>query len=170
MVATSAKPTVRFYPTRNDLSASVREQVVTILSQSLAASLDLKTQTKQAHWNVKGKDFYQLHELFDEMAGELEEYVDMVAERVTALGGTALGTARMAAGQSILPEYPTDIVGGMDHVTALADRYAAYAKHVREAIDTTDELGDADTADLYTEVSRTIDKRLWFLEAHLISE
>ncbi|WP_204137467.1 DNA starvation/stationary phase protection protein Dps [Halomicronema sp. CCY15110] len=170
MVATSAKPTARFYPTRNDLSASVREQVTAILNQSLAATLDLKTQTKQAHWNVKGKDFYQLHELFDEMAGELEEYVDMVAERVTALGGTALGTARMAAEQSILPEYPINAVNGMDHVTALADRYAAYAKHVREAIDATDELGDADTADLYTEVSRTIDKRLWFLEAHLISE
>jgi starvation-inducible DNA-binding protein len=170
MVATSTKPTARFYPTRNDLSTSVREQVAAILNQSLAATLDLKTQTKQAHWNVKGKDFYQLHELFDEMAGELEEYVDMVAERVTALGGTALGTARMAAGQSILPEYPVDAVNGMDHVTALADRYAAYAKHVREAIDATEELGDADTADLYTEVSRTIDKRLWFLEAHLISE
>jgi len=170
MVATPTKPVARFYPTRNDLSASVREQVTAILNQSLAATLDLKTQTKQAHWNVKGKDFYQLHELFDEMAGELEEYVDMVAERVTALGGTALGTARMAAGQSILPEYPVDVVNGMDHVTALADRYAAYAKHVREAIDATEELGDADTADLYTEVSRTIDKRLWFLEAHLISE
>ena len=170
MVTTSTKPTARFYPTRNDLSASVREQVVTLLNQSLAATLDLKTQTKQAHWNVKGKDFYQLHELFDEMAGELEEYVDMVAERVTALGGTALGTARIAADQSILSEYPIEAVSGEDHLTALADRYGVYAEHIRAAIDTTDELGDADTADLYTEISRTMDKRLWFLEAHLISE
>lgn len=168
MVATPTKSTARFYPTRNDLSAETRERVVAILNQSLAATLDLKTQTKQAHWNVKGKDFFQLHELFDEMAGEIEEYVDMVAERVTALGGTALGTARIAAAESILTEYPTDAVNGEDHVTALADRYGAYAKHVREAIDKTDELGDADTADLYTEISRTIDKRLWFLEAHLI--
>lgn len=169
MVATPTKSNVRFYPTRIDLSADVREKVVAILNQSLAASLDLKTQTKQAHWNVKGKDFYQLHELFDEMAGEIEEYVDMVAERVTALGGTALGTARVAAANSILPEYPLDAIDGMEHVTALADRYAAYAKHVRAAIEATDELGDADTADLYTEISRTIDKRLWFLEAHLIN-
>jgi starvation-inducible DNA-binding protein len=168
MVATPTKSTTRFYPTRLDLGASVREPVVALLNQTLAASLDLKTQTKQAHWNVKGKDFYQLHELFDEMAGELEEYVDTVAERVTALGGTALGTARVAADQSILPEYPLDAIDGSEHVEALADRYAAYAKHVREAIDTTDKLGDADTADLYTEISRTIDKRLWFLEAHLI--
>ncbi len=168
MVATTAKQ--KMYPTRIDLAADVREKVISILNQTLAASLDLKTQTKQAHWNVKGMDFYQLHELFDEMAGELEEYVDMVAERVTALGGTALGTARIAASESILSEYNLDAVSGSDHVTALADRYGTYAKHVREAIEQTDELGDADTADLYTEISRTIDKRLWFLEAHLINE
>ncbi len=170
MVATPTKTNVRFYPTRIDIAANVRESVVAILSQTLAASVDLKTQTKQAHWNVKGKDFYQLHELFDEMAGEIEEYVDMVAERITALGGTALGTARTAADASILPEYPLDAVDGETHVAALADRYAAYGQHVREAIDQTDELGDADTADLYTEISRTIDKRLWFLEAHLINK
>ncbi|MDB9527589.1 DNA starvation/stationary phase protection protein Dps [Oscillatoria sp. CS-180] len=169
MIATPTKSDVRFYPTRLDLAADIREKVVTLLNQSLAATLDLKTQTKQAHWNVKGKDFYQLHELFDEMAGELEEYVDMVAERVTALGATALGTARVAADNSILPEYPLDAIDGDEHIMALADRYAAYAKHLREAIDATDDLGDADTADLYTEISRTIDKRLWFLEAHLVN-
>jgi starvation-inducible DNA-binding protein len=157
----------RFYPTRIDLAADIRQQVVEILNQTLAASLDLKTQTKQAHWNVKGLDFYQLHELFDEMAGELEEFTDMVAERVTALGGTAMGTARIAATQSLLPEYPHDIASGLEHVTALAERYASYGSHIRSAIDKTDDLGDADTADLYTEISRAIDKRLWFLEAHL---
>ncbi|MBW4558496.1 MAG: DNA starvation/stationary phase protection protein Dps [Trichormus sp. ATA11-4-KO1] len=157
----------RLYPTRIDILAESRVQIVVILNQSLAATMDLKTQTKQAHWNVKGTDFYQLHELFDEMADELEEYVDMVAERITALGGYALGTARAAASNSILPEYPFDILEGKEHVTALADRFALYAKHIREAIAKTDNLGDADTADLYTEISRTIDKRLWFLEAHL---
>lgn len=166
MVSTVSK--TKMYPTRIDLDASVREKTIALLNQSLAATLDLKTQTKQAHWNVKGMDFYQLHELFDEMATELEEYIDMVAERVTALGGMAMGTARIAASESILPEYDLEAVGGAEHVNALADRFAAYAKHLREAIDTTDEWGDADTADLYTEISRTIDKRLWFLEAHLV--
>lgn len=166
MVSTISKQ--KLYSTRIDIAEEVRIKVIDLLNKTLAATLDLKTQTKQAHWNVKGTDFYQLHELFDEMAGELEEYVDMVAERVTALGGIALGTARMAASESILAEYPLDAVGGTEHITALADRYGAYAKHVREAIDATDGLGDADTADLYTEVSRTIDKRLWFLEAHLV--
>ncbi|MBD2232536.1 DNA starvation/stationary phase protection protein Dps [Phormidium tenue] len=172
MVATVEKTKTKrgFYPTRIDMSAEVRSQVCDVLNQTLAATLDLKTQTKQAHWNVKGMDFYQLHELFDELAGELEGYVDMVAERVTALGGTAMGTARIAASESILPEYPIDAVEGAEHVEALAERFAAYGKHVRAAIDTTDELGDADTADLYTEISRTIDMRLWFLEAHLVKK
>ncbi len=157
----------RLHSTRIDLSADTRTQVVGILNQTLATTLDLKTQVKQAHWNVKGMDFYQLHELFDTLATELEGYIDEFAERITALGGLALGTARMAAAESMLPEYPTDILNGKDHVTALADRYAPYAKSLREAIDKTGQLGDADTADLYTEVSREIDKRLWFLEAHL---
>jgi starvation-inducible DNA-binding protein len=157
----------RLYPTRIDIPAEARKQIAATLNQTLAASLDLKTQVKQAHWNVKGTDFYQLHELFDEMADELEEYIDMFAERITALGGYACGTVRMSAANSILPEYPVDILMGMEHVTALAERFAPYAKHLRQAIDKTDNLGDADTADLYTEVSRTIDKRLWFLEAHL---
>lgn len=166
MVSTAAKQ--KLYSTRIDLAEDIRVKVIEILNQTLAATLDLKTQTKQAHWNVKGMDFYQLHELFDEMATELEEYVDMVAERVTALGGVAMGTARIAASESILPEYALDAVTGGEHVAALADRFGVYAKHVREAINTTDELKDADTADLYTEISRTVDKRLWFLEAHLV--
>lgn len=166
MVSTINK--TQLYPSRIDLSKDCRLEVTRLLNQTLAATLDLKTQTKQAHWNVRGMNFYQLHELFDEMAAELEEYTDMVAERVTALAGKAMGTARIAASESILPEYPLDAVSGVEHVTALADRYAAYGKHLREAIDTIDEMGDADTADLYTEISRTIDKRLWFLEAHLV--
>lgn len=157
----------RTYPTRIDIPVEMREQVIDILNLTLAASLDLKTQTKQAHWNVKGTDFYQLHLMFDEIATEIEDFIDMFAERITALGGLAMGTARIAAERSILPEYPFDILDGKDHVTALADRFAPYAKHLREAIDKTGSLGDADTADLYTEVSRVIDKRLWFLEAHL---
>lgn len=166
MVSTVSKG--KLYTTRIDIPEDIRVKEIETLNQTLAATLDLKTQTKQAHWNVKGMDFYQLHELFDEMASELEEYVDMVAERVTALGGVALGTARIAAAESILPEYALDAVTGAEHVTALADRYGIYAKHLREAIDSTEELGDADTADLYTEISRTIDKRLWFLESHLV--
>lgn len=164
---TSTKTKTRFYSSRIDLPKKTRSEVIAILNQSLATTLDLKTQVKQAHWNVKGMNFYSLHLLFDELAGELEGYVDMIAERVTALGGYAMGTARIAAAESILSEYPLDIDNGSDHVVALADRFSVYAKSLRDAIDKTDNLGDADTADLYTEISRTADMRLWFLEAHL---
>jgi starvation-inducible DNA-binding protein len=168
MTVTQVKASAKLYSTRIDLPVDVRTQIIAILAKTLATTLDLKTQIKQAHWNVKGLDFYQLHLLFDELAGEIEEYVDMVAERITALGGTPLGTARVAAANSVLPEYPLDAVTGIDHLTALSDRYGAYAAHVRTAIADTADLGDADTSDLYTEISRNIDKRLWFLEAHLV--
>jgi starvation-inducible DNA-binding protein len=159
----------RMHETRIDLPDEVREKLVGILNQHLADAVDLYSQTKQAHWNVKGSDFIQLHELFDQLAGSVLEHVDTIAERATTLGGTAAGTVRMAASASTLPEYPEDAVGGMDHVRALADRYAAFGKAARGAIDTADELGDQDTADLFTEVSRDIDEHLWFLEAHLQS-
>ena len=138
-----------------------------ILNQHLADSFDLLSQVKQAHWNVKGSDFWQLHKLFDEVAEQAEDWVDEFAERVTALGGYATGTARMAATTSTLPEFPTDITDSMDYVKAVADRVGAFTNSARQAIDETDELGDADTADLFTEISRCADKYLYFLEAHL---
>ena len=159
--------TGRMHETRNDIPQEQREQIVAVLNRQLGDTLDLYTQTKYAHWNVKGSDFIQLHELFDELAGHLIAYVDLIAERATALGGTALGTARMAAGASTLPEYPGDAVDGMAAVVALADRFGAYAQTTRTAMDEAEKLGDTDTNDLFTEVSRQIDKDLWFLEAHL---
>lgn len=158
------------HPTHIDITEPTRIKIVEMLNRSLAATLDLNTQVKQAHWNVKGKDFYQMHKLFDEIAEEIEEFVDLVAERATTLGGTAMGTVRMAAQNSFLPEYPSDIFNGLDHIRALVERFAAYGKHVREAIETCAELGDADTSDLYTQISRGIDMRLWFLEAHIQAE
>jgi len=160
-------PAQRTFKTGIDLPEGDRKKVNDILNQQLADSLDLMSQAKQAHWNVKGKDFWQLHKLFDEIVGEVLEWVDMIAERVTALGGFATGTVRMSAANSRLPEFPTDITDGMKHVRAVADRVAAYSNTAREAIDQTDELGDANTADLLTEISRCADKYLYFLEAHL---
>jgi starvation-inducible DNA-binding protein len=165
---TKRKDTKTFiYSTRIDISAEIRSQVNLLLNQSLATAIDLKTQIKYAHWNVKGNNFYQLHTLFDEIASEVEEFIDLIAERITALGGEALGTARIAAERSELPEYPFDAVDGMDHVAVLADRLAIYAKTLRQNIGKTDDLGDMNTNDLFIEISRAIDKRLWFLEAHL---
>jgi len=142
--------------------------MVDLANVHLATLTDLYSHTKQAHWNVKGKDFYQLHELFDKLAAVLEEQIDMVAERATALGGTALGTVRLAAANSKLAEYPHDIFDGKAHLEALTERWGVYAGLAVRAIEEADKAGDADTADLFTEVSREIDKGLWFLESHLI--
>ncbi len=155
------------FATRNDIDASHRGQLVAILNQILADLSDLHSQTKFAHWNVKGPNFIALHKLFDELAGELAEHVDDVAERVTALGGVAHGTVRQAASVSRLPEFPAHTFHGLDVVAALADRFAAVGKTVRAAIDATDKLGDAGSADLFTGISRDLDKALYFLEAHL---
>jgi starvation-inducible DNA-binding protein len=165
MVTTLAP--VRSFSTSVDIPAERRGKVVKVLNQHLADSFDLLSQVKQAHWNVKGSDFWQLHKLFDEVAERAEEWVDEFAERVTALGGYATGTVRMAAASSTLPEFPTDITDGMAYVKAVAERVAAFTNSAREAIDETEKLGDADTSDLFTEVSRCADKYLYFLEAHL---
>lgn len=155
--------------TKIDISKEVREQMVGILNARLADSLDLKSQAKQAHWNVKGMNFIALHELFDEVATEVEAYTDTIAERVTILGGTAEGTVRVSADKSTLSQYPMEITEGRDHVDALSTALADFGKKVRENIDEADEAGDMDTADLFTEVSRGIDKLLWFVEAHIQS-
>jgi starvation-inducible DNA-binding protein len=157
----------KLYSTRIDLPNENRVQLIALLNRALALTLDLKTQVKQAHWNVKGMSFLELHKLFDLIATDLDEYVDTIAERVTALGGTALGTIHFAVKTSTLPEYPIEAVNGKEHVIAIADRFAPYVKIIRDAIDQSGNLKDADTADLFTEISRTVDKYLWFLEAHL---
>src|SRR3978361_476157 len=121
MANTSTKTAPKLFKSRIDLPEATRREVSELLNETLAAALDVWSQVKQAHWNVKGKDFYQLHLLFDQVAGELYEYVDLIAERCTSLGGYATGTVRMAAEGSSLPEYPTDAIEGMAHVEALVE-------------------------------------------------
>jgi starvation-inducible DNA-binding protein len=165
----TATDTKTMFFTRNDLSPEVRERMVALLNQQLADIFDLYSQAKQAHWNVKGAQFHALHELFDKLAEQLAGYADAIAERATALGGLALGTVRLSAASSRLQEYPLDVTDSLPTVEALAERYAALAASMREAIELAEGQGDADTADLFTEVSRDLDKSLWFLEAHLQS-
>jgi starvation-inducible DNA-binding protein len=157
---------MELHNTKIDLSIEQRKELVEILNRSLADAMDLKSQAKQAHWNVKGPNFIALHELFDQVATELETHVDDLAERVTTLGGTALGTVRIAAETSSLEQYPLEITDGTAHVDALSTVLADFGRKVRRNIDVTDKLGDADSADLYTSISRAIDKLLWFVEAH----
>jgi starvation-inducible DNA-binding protein len=155
------------YKTKIDLSEKVRRNVIVILNDRLAEAIDLQSQVKQAHWNVKGPNFIALHELFDKISDAALEYIDDIAERITSLGGTAEGTVAVAAKRSKLKNYPLSITAGKDHLFYLSTQLAAFGKGVRTAIDDTDELGDKDTADLFTGMSREIDKYLWFVEAHL---
>jgi len=154
------------YETENDLPKGARSELIGLLNQRLADSIDLQTQLKQAHWNVRGPHFIGLHELFDRINEAVEEYVDTIAERVGQLGGIAQGTVRVSAARSRLDEYPLDIADGSAHVEAVSRALSTFGQEVRVSIDQANALDDADTADLFTEVSRGIDKWLWFVEAH----
>lgn len=155
------------HETRISLSIDIRRQIVDILNQTLATLSDLYAASKQAHWNVKGHNFYALHLLFDEIAEEVEGFVDEIAERTTALGGTPFGTLQRAVEGTLLQPYPAELTNNTEHLIALAERLAATGKHTREQIKITEALGDSGTSDLYIAVTRGLDKRLWFIEAHL---
>ena len=156
----------QMYETENDISKDRRTQLNALLNQRLASAVDLQMQMKQAHWNVKGPSFIGLHELFDKVAEAVEGYVDEIAERVVQLGGVAEGTVRMAAARSRLVEYSPEISEGTAHVEGVARALSTFGQEARNTINEADELDDADTADLFTEVSRGVDKWLWFVEAH----
>ena len=154
------------YETENDIPLQRRSELNALMNQRLADAVDLQLQMKQAHWNVKGPHFIGLHELFDQIDEAVESYVDMIAERIVQLGGIAEGTVRVAAGRSRLEEYPLTIGDGAAHVEAVARALSTFGRTARMSIDETEALDDADTADLFTEISRGIDKWLWFVEAH----
>ena len=167
--ASNSKAAATPYKTRIDLSEQKRHKLIALLNQSLADTFDLFSQTKQAHWNVKGKDFYQLHLLYDDLAEKLEEPADLLAERVALLGGYARGTVRMAAKDSRITGFPglDDKDVDPNYLETLADRWAEYAQHIREDSLKADDLEDPGTADLYDQITHVADRGLWFIEAHV---
>ncbi|MCQ8241758.1 DNA starvation/stationary phase protection protein Dps [Rhizosaccharibacter radicis] len=167
---TQSRGKPRLHPTRTKLESNTRTTAIEVLNARLADGLDVALITKQAHWNLKGPQFIGIHEMLDGFRTEQDDLNDKMAERITAIGGTAFGTTQAIAERSQLSPYPTDIYRISDHLAALIDRFSVYANAVREAIDTTDDAGDPDTADLFTEISRAMDKQLWFLEAHVQEE
>jgi starvation-inducible DNA-binding protein len=158
------------HKTKNDLPEKVRTQIIALLQERLAEAVDLASQAKQAHWNVKGPAFIALHQLFDTVYEHAGGHVDAIAERIVQLGGTAEGTVKVAANRSRLPEYPLAITSGKEHVEALSRSLSVFGETIRKAIDRADEINDKDTADLCTEISRSVDKDLWFVEAHAQAE
>jgi starvation-inducible DNA-binding protein len=158
---------MKTHSTSNDLPSNTKTAVIALLNRNLAAGIDLALATKQAHWNLKGPQFIAVHEMMDGLRSELDGHVDTIAERVAQLGGTALGSLQAVAAGTTLKPYPTDIYAIRDHLGALIERYAVAANMVRKAIDEADDAGDATTADIFTAESRSLDKALWFLEAHV---
>lgn len=161
---TEAAP--QLFSTKNDLPEDKRVEVIGLLNQRLAEAIDLQTQCKQAHWNVKGASFIGLHKLFDEVNEDVESYVDLIAERVVQLGGIAEGTIGAVEQRSKLLDYPIGIATGAEHVAALSDALSAFGRAARIAIEEMNELEDAGSADMLSDISRGIDKWLWFVEAH----
>jgi starvation-inducible DNA-binding protein len=155
------------YETSNDLASTTRRSAIEMLNEHLADAIDLHLQAKQAHWNIKGPSFVGLHELFDRVAAQADEYADLIAERAVALGGVARGTLRAVSAQSQLREYPLEVGDWRAHVQSMQDALATFGRGVRKAIDDATALNDADAADLFTEISRGVDKSLWMVEAHV---
>jgi starvation-inducible DNA-binding protein len=164
--ASRSREPARLFQTKNDLPEATRVEVIALLNQRLADCIDLQTQCKQAHWNVKGPSFIGLHKLFDDINESVEAYVDLIAERIVQLGGIAEGTIGAVEGRSTLVDYPLTLSSGAEHVAALSDALAAFGRTARVGIEEMNELEDADSADMLTDISRGVDQWLWFVEAH----
>ena len=155
------------YKTKNNIPETSRVQIIELLNACLATCTDGVLNSKQAHWNVKGPNFIALHELFDQIYQSFSQYADLIAERIVQLGGTAEGTASFVTKRSSLKPYPVNISDGHAHVEHLSDTLSGAGSQMRKAIDSCTEVNDADSADILTEISRGLDKYLWFVEAHL---
>jgi len=153
--------------TKNSLSEKDRVELIPMLNTTLASLIDLYTQVKQAHWNVKGQGFFAVHELLDDVAEQVEEHVDIVAERAVMLGGTALGTLEKARENTQLRTYPVDIYAIKDHIEHLTHNIAILSESAREYLKDAEQRGDIATSDVYVALLKTLDKNLWFLEAHV---
>ena len=158
--------TTFMHTTHNTLNLTIRETSVTALNRHLAAAIDLQGQIKQAHWNVRGPGFIAIHELFDRAAGLIGGVADQIAERCGALGGTAAGTIQVATANSYLVRYPLAIADTHKHVFAVSAALAAFGQAVHDAAEEIGTGGDADTADMLTQISRGVDGLLWLIESH----
>lgn len=158
---------MKTHHTQNDLADNAKKTAIDLLNKRLADTIDLALLTKQAHWNLKGRNFIAVHEMLDMFRATIDKHVDIIAERAAQLGGQPAGTTQAVEKATSIAPYPVDLSAVDDHLKALAERYATAANEMRESIDQADDAGDADTADIFTAASRDLDKALWFIEAHI---
>jgi starvation-inducible DNA-binding protein len=152
---------------KTDLKKAVSDKSIALLNPALASATDLMLSTKEAHWNVRGPHFIALHLFFDTLNKEMGTVVDDLAERCVQLGGHALGTLGEAHKGTQLHAYPGNLHAEKEHLQALLGQFTAFSIHMRQGIDAADQAGDKDTSDLFTQISRGLDKQIWFIEAHL---
>jgi starvation-inducible DNA-binding protein len=155
------------YKSPSQLPEQARDAVAETLNARLADGLDLQTQIKVAHWNIKGPQFPSLHPLFETFAVSVAEHNDEIAERAVTLGALAYGTARHVAKVSRVPEYPQETTRDLEHVRLLAERFETYLEGLRESRRVADKHGDTDTVDLLTAMITEFEKHAWFLRASL---
>lgn len=155
------------FPTSIAISQDIRSKLVNTLNVALATTIDLQLQVKQAHWNIKGPQFFARHELFDAVAERLRETADVIAERAATLGGYAQGTVRLSASHSTIPEYNLDAVDGRQHIQVLVSHFATYTKTLRQCLEEAENCREPVTADMYTAALKTAELDTWFLESHL---
>jgi starvation-inducible DNA-binding protein len=148
----------------NALPEEQQAKLIELLNRRLADAIDLQLQSRQAYWNVKGPNFMALRELFNKIAEGVEEYADLIAERIVQLGGAAKGTAHAVVDRTSLDGYRLATADGNGHIDALSTTLTDFGRHVRYASEQASELQDADTADIFTEIARGIDKWLWFVQ------
>ena len=160
----------KFYETKADIPDDIRIQIVELLNQSLADTMDLKSQILQAIWHVRGLHFYQFYLLFDQISQQLDEHIKLLVERISALASTPLITVRIVAQHSQLSEFPFQVSTVEEILQALAQRISFHGKFVRVGIVQATDLGDIATAHMYTTISRAVDKHLWLLESHCNSD
>lgn len=157
------------YKSPSHLSEEVRTKIADTLNARLADGLDLHSQIKVAHWNIKGPQFAALHPLFETFAVSLAAFNDSIAERAVTLGARAYGTVRHVAKASGLPDYPQDTSRDLEHVRLLAERFEKYLDNVRQSRSVAEKQNDTDTVDLFTGIVTELEKNAWFLRASLES-
>lgn len=155
------------YRSPSPLSEQSRAPIAASLNERLADGLDLHSQIKVAHWNIKGPQFAALHPLFETFATSLANHNDSIAERAVTLGAKAYGTIRHVAKASRIPEYAQETVKDLEHVKLLADRFDVYLNGLRESRGVAEGHKDTDTVDLLTGVITEFEKHTWFLRATL---
>ncbi len=150
------------------LSVKERNGVCAILNTLVADETVLYIKTRKFHWNVVGKEFKELHLLFEAQYGELEIAIDLLAERIRKLGGNAEGTMKEYLSSARLKEHPGKYPTALLMIEELLADHESCIRSLRQDIEKTDKsFHDAGTTDLLTGLIRGHEKTAWMLRSYI---